>query len=103
MFPSIDNNTGIASVRKYLDERECKNLPTDFVIEALELCLSFKKSLFNNSNYLQTDSTAQGPDIADIAMAFHDSKVLSCFFSHTIWKRFCGDIFVACEHGTDVY
>ena len=29
MFPSIDNNMGIASVRKYLDERESKDLPTD--------------------------------------------------------------------------
>ena len=28
MFPSIDNNMGIAYFRKYLDERECKDLPT---------------------------------------------------------------------------
>ena len=61
MFPSIDNNMGIASVRKYLDERECKDLPTDCVIEALELCLSCNNSVFNNTNYLQTDGTAQGP------------------------------------------
>ena len=32
MFPSIDNNMEIASVRKYLDERESKDLPTDCVI-----------------------------------------------------------------------
>ena len=31
MFPSIDNSMGIASVRKYLDERECKDLPTECV------------------------------------------------------------------------
>ena len=28
MFSIIDNNMGIASVRKYLDERECKDLLT---------------------------------------------------------------------------
>ena len=28
MFPSIGNKMGIASVRKYLDERECKDFPT---------------------------------------------------------------------------
>ena len=49
MFPSIDNNMGIASVRKYLDERECKDLPTDCVNEALELCLSCNNSVFNNT------------------------------------------------------
>ena len=49
MFPSIDNNLGTASVRKYLDERECKDLPTDCVIEALELCLSCNNSVFNNT------------------------------------------------------
>ena len=59
IFPSMDNNMGIASDRKYLDEMECKDLPTDCVIEALELCLSCSNSVFSNSNYLQTDGTAQ--------------------------------------------
>ena len=76
MFPSIDNNMGVASVRKYLDERESKDLPIDCVIEALQLCLSCNNSVFNNTNYLQTDGTAQGPhtscSYADIAMAYHD-------------------------------
>ena len=61
MSPSIDNTMGIASVRKYLDERTSKDLPTDCVIETLELCLSCNNSVFNNTNYLQTDSTDQGP------------------------------------------
>ena len=55
MFPSIDNNMAIASVRKYLHERECKNLLADCVIEDLELCLSCNNSVFNSTNYLQTD------------------------------------------------
>ena len=103
MFPSIDNNMGIASVRKYLDERECKDLPTDCVIEAFEMCLSYNHSTFNNTNHLQTDGTAQGPHIscsyADIAMAYHGRKTLSYFLSPTTWKQFCDDIFIAWEHG----
>ena len=59
MFPSMDNNMRIASDRKYLDEMECKDLPTDCVTEALELCLSCNNSVFSNGNYLQTDGTAQ--------------------------------------------
>ena len=81
LFPSIDNDMEIASVRKYLDERECKDLPTDCVIEALELCLSCNNSVFNNTIYLQTDGTVQGPHMscpyADLAMAYHDRKTLS--------------------------
>ena len=92
MFPSIDNNMGIASVRKYLDERESKDLPTDCVIEALELCLSCNNSVFNDTNYLQTDGTAQGPHMScsytDIAMAYYDKKALSYFLSPILGKGF---------------
>ena len=92
MFPSIDNNMGIASVRKYLDERECKDLPTDCVIEALELCLSCNNSVFNNNNYLQTDGTAQRPHMscsyADLAMAYHERKALSYYSVPQLRKGF---------------
>ena len=61
MFPSIENNMDIASVRKYLDEWECKDLSAGCVIEALELRLSCNNSAFDNTNYLQTNSKSQGP------------------------------------------
>ena len=96
---------GIASVRKYLDDRESKDLPTHCVTEALELCLSCNNSVFNNTNYLQTDGTTQGPHMscsyADIAMAYHDKKALSYFLSPATWKRFRDDTFVVWEHGID--
>ena len=72
-YPSIDNNIGIVSARKYLDGRECKDLLTDCVTEALELHLSCNNFASNNTNYLQTNGTAQGPHMScsytDIAMA----------------------------------
>ena len=99
MFPSIDNDMGFASIRKYVDKRECKDFPTDCVTEALELCLYFNNSIFNNTNYLKTDGTDQGPHMsssyADIAMT------VSFFLSPKTWKRFRKDIFLAWEHGTD--
>ena len=53
---------------------------TQCAIEALRLCLSCNNSIFNNTNYIQTDVTAQGPHMSclysDIAMARHDSKAL---------------------------
>ena len=51
MFPGKDNSMWTASVRKYLDERECKNFPTDCAIEALELRLSCNNSASNNTSY----------------------------------------------------
>ena len=57
MFPSIDNKLGINSVIKLLDERACKDPPTECVFEAHGLCLNRNNSIFNNVNYVQTDGT----------------------------------------------
>ena len=72
---------GIAFVRKYLDERESKDIPTHCVIEALKLCLSCNNSVCNNTNYLQTEGTAEGLSCsyADIAMAYSDKKSIKLF------------------------
>ena len=104
MFHSIDNKMGINSVKKFLDERVCKDPPTQCVTEALELCLNCKNSVFHNTNYIQTDGTAQGPHMScsysDIAMAGHDSKALMYDFPPKVWKRFRDDVFVVWTHGT---
>ena len=55
-------------------------------------------SIFNNTNYLQTDGTAQEPHMscsyADLALASYDSKALAFDLSPTTWKRFRDDVFV---------
>ena len=58
MFPNIDNNLGLSSVKKYLNLCSKNIPPTNCLLEAFELCLSCNKSIFNNENYLQTDGTA---------------------------------------------
>ena len=104
MFPVIDNKMGINSAIKLLDERACKSPPTQCVIEAHELCSNFNNSIFNNTNYIQTDGTAQGPHMScsysDIAMAGHDSKALMYDFPPKVWKRFRDDVFVVWTHDT---
>ena len=104
MFPSIDNKMGINSVKTFSDERACKDPPTQCVIEAFELCLSCNNLVFNNNNYIQTNSTAQGPHMpcsyCDIAMAGHDSKVLMYVFPPKVWKRFRDDVFIVWTHDT---
>ena len=82
----------------------CKDPPTQCVIEALELCLCCNNSVFNNTNYIQTDGTVQGPHMlcsySDIAMAGHDSKALMCDFPLKVWKRFRDNVFVVWTHDT---
>ena len=104
MFPSIDNKMGINFVIKFLDERSCKDPLTQCAAEALELCLNCNNSVFNNTNYMQTDVTAQGSHMlcwySDIAMAGHDSRALMYDFPPKVWKRFRDDVFVVWTHDT---
>ena len=58
---SFDNKIGINSVIKFLDERACKDPPTQCVNEVLELFLNCNISVFNNTSYIQIDDTAQVP------------------------------------------
>ena len=98
MFPSINNKSGLKSIHDVLELRDSKFPPTSYVRETLELCLSCNNSIFNNTNYLQTDGTAQGPHMscsyADLALASYDSKDLAFDLSPTMWKRFRDDVFV---------
>ena len=73
MFPSIDNKSGMETVKHALNERLSKNPPTSCLIEALSICLECNNSTFNDKQYLQTDGTAQGPHMScsysDLAMS----------------------------------
>ena len=104
MFPNIDNNLRFSSVKKYW-ELCSKNIPsTNCLIEALELCLSCNNSIFNNENYLQIDSTAQGPHMCsdtDIAMVDFDKEALEYHLNPTRWKRCRDDLFALCLHGRE--
>ena len=105
MFPDTDNNLGLISGKKYLDLCN-KNIPlTNCLLEALELCLICNNSIFKNENYLQIDSTAQGPHMpcsyAEIAVADFGQKALEYHFSPTSLKTFREDAFVLWPHSTD--
>ena len=103
MFPSIDNKSGLKSVHDILELRDSKFPATRCVIEALSLNLSCNNSVFNNTNYLLTDGTAQRPHMscsyAGLALAPYDSKALTFDLSPTTWKRFRDDGFVVWPHG----
>ena len=66
--------------------------------------LSCNNSIFNNKNYLQTNSTAEGPHMScsspDLALASCDNKPLSFDLCPTTWKRFRDNVFAVRTHGS---
>ena len=102
MFPSIDNISGLKSLKKVLESRYDQFLPSNCIIEALKLCLESNNSIFNNKHYLQSDGTAQGPHMScsysDIAIQYFDIKALELNPPVICWKRFRDDIFVVWSH-----
>ena len=105
MFPSVDNRSGLESVKNILIANEFDMDSTQCIVEALEICLTCNNSKFNDQNFLQTDGTAQGPHMscsyADIAMAKYGFLANQFHLKPKIWKRFRDDIFTLWEHGVD--
>ena len=60
MFPNIDNERGLQTLREAFDRRTTQIPSTDCLIEALEICLYNNNSTFNNKHLLQTNGTATG-------------------------------------------
>ena len=103
MFPNIDNKSGLLSVKEVLTDSNFDADSTQFIKDALEICLTCNNSRFNHCA-LRTNGTAQGPDIycsyADIAMAKYDSLANKFHLKPGVWKRFRDYVFVLWEHGT---
>ena len=80
MYPSIDNDRGIAAVRNALETRAYKSPSTDCIIEGLEICLKCNNSRFGSQNLLQLNGTATGApnscSYADLAVFDIDKIVL---------------------------
>ena len=92
MFSNIHNKSNLDAVKSVLLKRSTNTPPVECILEGLELCLTCSNSIFNNRNFLQTDSAAQGPymtcSYSDIAMSKFDTAVLQYHFQPTLSKRF---------------
>ena len=79
MYPSIDNDRGIAAVRDALEARANKSPSTDSIIEDLEICLKCNNSKFGSQNLLQLNGTATGTpnscSYADLAVSNIDKNI----------------------------
>ena len=80
MYPSIDDDRGIAAVRNALETKVNKSPSTDCIIEGLEICLKCNNSRFGSINLLQLNGTATGAPnsclYADLAVFNIDKNLL---------------------------
>ena len=89
MFPSIDNTRGMQTIHQRLDQEENFPLPTEHIIEALEIILTSNSSKFNGKNYLQKNGTATGSknscSYSDLALEPIDEEIFKAMT--TIFKE----------------
>ena len=103
MFPNITKDIGLKRCREELNLRE-DGLPTECIMEAIEITLDYNIGEFDGKWYLQLIGAAQGPhhscDYCDIAMSHIDNIVHSnknpIFSLETFlnWVRFRDDIYM---------
>ena len=103
MYPSIDNEVGLAACKEALDRREKLSPSTDCLLEAIKITLECNNSTFNKKHYRQNRGTAMGPhnacSYADLAMTVIDRKILDVnkrpndVLSPPDWSRFREDCF----------
>ena len=81
MFPNIDNERGLNTLKTVFDARTTRKPATDCLVEALRICLYSNNSKFNNNHLLQTNGTATGApnscSYSDLALKPIDEAILA--------------------------
>jgi hypothetical protein len=102
MFPNIDNERGLQTLRKAYNKRTTRKPSTECLIEALKICLYNNNSTFNNTNLLQTNGTATGApnscSYSDLALQPIDdaifAEIAANFAECLFFGRYRDDCFV---------
>ena len=111
MYTNIDNNLGQEAIKFWLEkypESKTRNIPNDFILEALKIVLENNTFNFDNKTFLQIRGTAMGtkcaPVYATLVMAFLEIKLYNKFQEcyglearnkfQSEWMRYLGDCFI---------
>ena len=98
LYPNIPNGEGLASLYKFLETRENKQISNDTLAELAEIVLKNNIFGFNEKTFKQKRGTAIGtkfaPPFAIFFMADLEEKMLEIFEKKAmIWWRYIDDIF----------
>ena len=79
LYTNLNKGDSIEAVRKVLETRQDKSIPTDFIIKLLDLVLRHNIFEFDGELYQQLIGSAMGsrcsPNVADIFMSFIDEEI----------------------------
>jgi len=102
MYTNIDTNTGINSIRLFLNDNRRKipsNFPTDLFLEVLSIVMRNNIFSFSNTYWLQLTGTAMGtPTACSYATVAYgqreNSTILTTFHPYLLYyRRYIDDIF----------
>ena len=99
LYPSIPHQAGLIALKKALDKRPLKKIPTDNLIKMAKFVLSNNVFEFNSDTFQQISRTAIGtkfaPPYACIYMDQVEQKFLATQINQPlIWLRYIDDIFL---------
>ena len=108
MYTNIDNEGGLAAVKKAFISNPDSCRSDDHILQLLELSLKSNDFLFNNETYLQTSGTAMGkkfaPSYANIFMANWETEALNkSYLKPSLYLRYLDDIFILWDHGLEQF
>ena len=106
LYPKIPHGEGLASLYKFLETRENKQISSDTLADLAEIVLKNNIFEFDEKTFKQKRGTAIGtkfvPPYAILYMADLEEKLLEIFEKNPmIWWRYIDDIFFIWEHGEE--
>ena len=118
MYTNIDNDLWLVAIIYWLQqypELIVRNLPSDFICEALTIILQYNTFIFNQVNYIQIRGTAMGTKVAPkyvtLVMGYLENKLYNIIenkygLDHknkivTSWKRYLDDCFIIWDERID--
>ena len=104
LYPNIPHGEGLASLYKFLETKENKQLSSDTLAELAEIVLKNNIFEFDKKTFKQKRGTAIGtefaPPYAILYMADLKEKLEETFEKKTMsWWRYIDDTFFIWEHG----
>ena len=106
LYPNISHGECLASLYKFLETRENKQISSDTLTELAEIVLKNNIFEFDKKTFKQKNGTAIGPKFAPpyaiLLTADLEEKMLEIFEKKTmIWWSYIDDIFFIWEHGKE--
>ena len=106
LYPNIPHNEGLEAIRKILNTRTNPEIPTDHIVDLVELVLKNNNFVFDGKHFLQRRGTAIGtrmaPAYANLFMYDLESQLLDLApVKPYLWLRYIDDIFMIWTNGVE--